>query len=102
MRWTWAQAAFQFGPDVLDPERREVPLRQDDDRRALRLARNVGDGEVLFDQALRRVDQNQGDAGTLGRVDPTELRVVLDPLAGSPLPTQAGGTDAPERPPAPL
>ena len=41
----------------------DVPLREDDDRRALRLARDVGDGEILVDDPLGRVDQDERDVG---------------------------------------
>jgi hypothetical protein len=39
----------------------DVPLREDDDRRALRLARDVRDREVLIHDSLARVDQDERD-----------------------------------------
>ena len=44
---------------------RKVPLREDDERRALRLARDVGGGEVALDDPLARVDQDERDVGAL-------------------------------------
>ena len=49
--------------DVLEANLRDVPLREDDDRRALRLARDVGHGEILVDHSLSRLER--GLAGFL-------------------------------------
>src|SRR3954452_14962506 len=86
VRWPLSQAALELRTDVVDRDRRQVPLREDDDGRALRLARNVGDGEVMLDDALCRVDQDERDVRTLLGVERTEIRVVLDAMPMAPLP----------------
>src|SRR5581483_11197689 len=96
------QPVLEPGPDVLDLDLPDVPLGQDDDRRAVRLARDVRDGEVLVDQALARVDEDERDVGAVGRVQRAQLGVVLDPLALAPLAAQAGGVDEDEPRPVPL
>jgi hypothetical protein len=55
------QAAFELGPDVVDSNGRQVPLREDDERRVLCLARNVGNGQILVDETLRGVDEDERD-----------------------------------------
>src|SRR3954449_4920543 len=82
---------------VLDPYRRDVPLREDDERRAVRFARHIGNGKVLLDNALRSVDQDEGNVGALGGVERAQLAVVLDPLPVAPFATQAGSVDEDER-----
>ena len=92
-----AQPPLELGPDVLDRHLRNVPLREHDERRALRLARDVGGGEVALDDPLARVDQHERDVGALGGLERAQLRVVLDPLALLALAAQAGGVDQQER-----
>ena len=92
-----AEAAAQLAAHVLDPHRRDVPLREDDQRRAVGLARDVGDGEILVDDALRRVDEDERDVGALRRLERAQLRVVLDALPVAALAAQAGGVDEHER-----
>ena len=84
-------------PNVLDPDGRRVPLREDDEGRAVRLARDVGDGEILVDEPLRRIDQDEGDVGLIGGGEGAELGVVLDALALAPFAPQARGVDEDER-----
>ena len=48
----WRRRASMRGRTSSIPISRDVPLREHDDRRALRLARDVGDGQVLVDEAL--------------------------------------------------
>ena len=86
------------GPNVLDRDLGLVPLGEDDERRVARLARDVGDGEVLVDDPLARVDQDEGDVGPLGGLERAELRVVVDPLPLLPLAAQAGRVDELIRP----
>ena len=78
-----------LGPHVLEPDLGDVPLREDDDRRALRLAGDVGDREVLIDDALARVDEDERDVRALRGLERAELRVVLDALTLLALPAQA-------------
>ena len=49
----WRKPALQLGPDVLDRHLRNVPLREHDERRALRLPGDVGDGEVAARRSPR-------------------------------------------------
>ena len=84
-------------PYVLDADLGDVPLREDDDRRALRLARDVGHREILLDHALARVDQDERDVRPLGCLERAQLGVVLDPLPLLPLAAQAGRVDEHER-----
>ena len=67
------------------------------ERRAVRLARDVGRGEVALDDPLARVDQDERDVGALGRLERAQLGVVLDPLPLPALAAQAGGVDELER-----
>src|SRR5439155_14996245 len=91
-----AQTALELGADVFDPDRRRVPLRQDDERRVLRLARDVGDREVLVDEPLRRVDEDQCDVRPLSGLERAQLGVVLDSLPMPALAADAGGVDQDE------
>ena len=68
-----------------------------DDRRAVRLARDVGDREVLVDEPLARVDEDERDVGAVGGLERAQLGVVLDPLPLRALAAQAGGVDQDER-----
>ena len=88
-----AEPPLQLGPHVLDRDLGDVPLREHDQRRALRLPRHVGRGEVAFDDALARVDQDEADVGALRRLERAQLRVVLDPLPLTALAAQTGGVD---------
>ena len=92
-RRTLPEARRDLRTHVLDPDLRDVPLREHHDRRALRLARHVRDREVLVDDALARVHEHERDVGALGGLERAELRVVLDPLTLPALPAQAGGVD---------
>ena len=92
-----AQTGLEPVPDVLDPDRGDVPLRQDDQGRALRLAGDVGDREVLVDQPFGGVDQDECDVGPLGRLQRSQLRVVLDPLALAALAPEPRRVDEDER-----
>ena len=87
------QLRLDPGPDVLDRDLGLVPLGEDDERRAARLARDVRDGEILVDDPLARVDQDERDVGPLGGLERAQLRVVLDPLALLSLAPQAGRVD---------
>ena len=82
---------------VLDPHGRDVPLREDDQRRVVGLARDVGHGEILVDDALGCVDEDERDVGALRGLERAQLGVVLDPLAVAALAAQAGGVDEHER-----
>jgi hypothetical protein len=84
-------------PHVLDLRLADVPLREHDEGRVVRLARDVCDREILVDQPLARVDEDERDVGTLGGVERAQLGVVLDALTLSPLAAQAGGVDEDER-----
>ena len=48
----WRSRRCELGPHVLDRHLRQVPLREHDQRRALRLPGDVGGGEVPLDDAL--------------------------------------------------
>ena len=74
----------------------DVPLGEDDDRRAARPAGLVGHPQIALDDALGRVDQDQRDVGPLGGGQRAHLAVVLDPLAVAALAAQAGGVDQAE------
>ena len=91
-----AEAPAQLAAGVLDVDRRLVPLREDDERRAVGVPRDVGDRDVLLHDPLRRVDEDEGDVGPLGRLERAQLGVVLDPLPVPPLAPQAGGVDQDE------
>ena len=88
-----AQLRLQPRAHVLDRHVRQVPLGQDDEGRAARLARHVGHGEILLDDALARVDEHERDVGPLGGRERAQLRVVLDPLALVALAPQPGRVD---------
>ena len=92
-----AQAAPQPLAHVLEAHGRLVPLGQDDERRAVGLARDVGDGEILLDDSLRRVDEDERDVGPLRGFERAQLRVVLDALAMLALAAQPRGVDEHER-----
>ena len=77
----------------------DVPLREHDERRAVRLAGHVRDGQVLLDDALARVDEDERDVGPLRGLERAQLGVVLDPLPLLALAPQAGGVDEHERRP---
>ena len=47
------QPALQLGPDLLDRDLGDIPLREHDQRRAMRLARDVDGGDVALDDPLR-------------------------------------------------
>ena len=87
---------------LVEVDLREVPLRQDDEGRAARLAGDVGDRQVLFDHALGGVDEHECDIGTLGRGERAQLRVVLDALTLPALAPQPGRVDEDERRPVTL
>ncbi len=59
----------------------------------MRLPRDVGDRDVLLDDALRRVDEDERDIGPLRRLERAQLRVVVDALPVPALAPQAGGVD---------
>ena len=63
------------------PTSSDVPLREHDERRRHRLARDVGDRQVLLDDALARIDEDERHVGALGGLERPQLRVVLDALA---------------------
>ena len=75
----------------------DVPLREHDDRRVLRLARDVGHRQILVDEALARVDEHERHVGPLGGRERAQLRVVLDPLPLLALAADPGGVDEHER-----
>ena len=93
-----AQTPAEEPAHVLDVDRRLVPLREHHQRRAVGVARDVGDGDVLFDDALLRVDEDERDVGPFGGLDRAQLGVVLDALPVSALAAEAGGVDEDERP----
>ena len=93
----WREPLQELGPDVLDRHRRDVPLREDDERRALRFPGHISGLQVAFDDPLARVDQDERDVGALGRLERAQLRVVVDPLALLALAPQARGVDERER-----
>ena len=92
-----AQAALEPRANVLDLHRRLVPLGEHDERRALRLARDVGDGQVLLDDALRGVDEHERDVRAVRGLERAQLREVLDALAMPPLSPHARGVHEHER-----
>ena len=92
-----AQPLLDPRPHVLDLDLADVPLREDDERRAVRLAGDVGDGEVLVDEPLARVDEDERDVGAVGGVERAQLGVVLDPLPLLALAAQPGRVDEDER-----
>ena len=75
------ETAAQHPAHVLDPHRRDVPLREHDQRRVVRLARDVGHGEILVDDALGCVDEDERDVCALRGLECAQLGVVLDSLA---------------------
>ena len=89
-------------PHVLDRDVGLVPLREHDERRVAGLPGHVGDGEILVDDPLARVDQDERHVGALGGLERAQLRVVVDPLALLSLSPQAGRVDQLEDPPVPL
>ena len=91
------QTAAELAANLFDLHLADVPFREDDERRAVRLARGVGDVEVLIDDALRRIDQHEGDVGALGRFERAELGVVVDALAVAALAPLPAPTWAPLR-----
>ena len=88
-----AQARLEPRADVLELGLGDVPLREHDQGRVLRLAGDVGDGQVLVDEPLARVDEHEGHVGALGSRERPQLRVVLDPLALLALAADPGGVD---------
>ena len=76
-----------------DLELRHVPLGQHRQGGAARLAGDVGDGEILLDDPLRRVEEDERDIGALGGLESSQLAVVLDSLALLAAPPQAGRVD---------
>ena len=92
-----AQPRLEPRLHVLERDLVHVPLREHDERRAARLARDVRDGEILLDDALARVDQDERDVGALGGLERAQLRVVLDPLPLLALAPQARRVDEQER-----
>ena len=93
----WRRRRCSSGPHVLDRDLGDVPLREHDQRRAVRLARDLDGGDVALDDALARVDQDERDVGALRGVERAQLGVVVDPLALLALAAQAGGVDEQER-----
>ena len=85
------------GRDVLDPDVAHVPLGEDDDRRALGLARRVRDGQVLVDDTLARVHEHERDVGALRSLERPQLGVVLDSLPLLALASETGGVHEHER-----
>ena len=80
------------------PTSRDVPLGEDDERRATSpCARRRRPPRSLLDDALGGVDEDERDVGALRRLERAQLRVVLDPLALLALAAQAGGVDEDER-----
>ena len=96
--------SFRLEPlgHVVDLDRRDVPLGQDDHRRAAGLAGLVGHSQVALDEALGGVDQDERDVRALGGFERPHLAVVLDPLAVAALAAKAGGVDQAKPPLAPL
>ena len=101
-RGTLAQAAVQVALRLLQVDLRHVPLGEHHEGRGVRLAGDVGHGEVLLDDALVGSDEHQRHVGALGGRQGAQLRVVLDPLALAPLATQARRVDEHERRPVAL
>jgi hypothetical protein len=64
-----AQALGDPRPHVLDLRLADVPLRENDEGRAVRLARDVGDRQVTVDEPLARIDEDERDVGTVGRIE---------------------------------
>ena len=75
-----AQSRSSLRLHVLEPVLGHVPLGQDDDGRALCLARHIGDGEVALGDSLQGVDEHERDVRPLRRLERAQLRPVLDPL----------------------
>ena len=92
-----AQAALEPRAHVLDLDGRLVPLREHDERRALRLAGDVGHGQVLLDDAFGGVDEDERDVRPVRGLERAQLRVVLDALAVLALAPHAGRVHEHER-----
>ncbi len=95
-RRSLAEPLLEPRADVLDPDGRDVPLREDDERRAAGLAGDVGDGQILVDEPLARVDEDERDVRALRGRERAQLRVVLDLLAVAALAAQPGRVDEDE------
>src|SRR5437763_8448805 len=78
--WTLTEATLELRPHSLDFHGRGVPLREHDERRALRLARDVRDREILLHDPLGGVDEDERDIGTFRGLERAQLRVIVDPL----------------------
>ena len=92
-------ASVEALAQVVEVDLLDVPLRDDHDRRAARLARLVGDVQVLLGEALRRVDQHERDVGVLApraaRAPPTSTRPAGAACAcGAGRPCRSGGSRA--------
>ena len=92
----WRRRSCDPRPHVLDLDLADVPLGEDDERRAVGLARHVGDGQVLVDEPLARVDEDERDVRPVGGVERAQLGVVLDPLPLLALAAQPGRVDEDE------
>ena len=80
-----------------DVELGHVPLREHRQGRATGLAGDVGNGEVLLDDAFGRIEQHESDIGPLGGLERAQLRVVLDPLPLLPATAEPRRVDEHER-----
>ena len=101
-RRTLPKPARQVPLRLDDVELRDIPFREHRQRRAARLARDVGDGEILLDDSLGRIEQHERDVGPLRRLSARSSRVVLDPLPLLAAAPQAGSVDEHEGRLAPL
>ena len=70
------ETPVEVPPGLVQVDGRDVPLGKDDERGAPCLPRDVGDGEVLLDDALRGVDEDERDIRPLGGLERPQLRVV--------------------------
>src|SRR5579884_198197 len=100
--WPLPQPSAQLPANLLDVDRRHVPLREDDEGRAIGVARDVGDRDVLLHDAFGGIDEDERHVGPLRSFEGAQLRVELDPLPVPPLAPQAGGVDQDEGPLAAL
>ena len=92
-----AQTALEPRAHVLDLDGGLVPLREHDERGALRLASHVGHGQILLDDAFGGIDEDEGDIRPVRGLECAQLRVVLDALPMLALPPHAGRVHEHER-----
>ncbi len=85
----WRSRLSSRCANVVDLHDRLVPLGEHGERRALRLARDVGHGQVLLDDALGGVDEHERDVRAVRGLERAQLRPVFDPLALPALPPHA-------------